>query len=458
MVILSIADMHLRTEQDHSVAFKNSLANFTKFMATTIIPDDRWKPDFICICGDITDKAKKEEFEKAQGIVSQIAQSAELSGQYVMMVPGNHDLVRPTGDSDTLDRYVNDTKRWLDNGNKIPDDTHSAFSTYAAFRASMLQETDSIQYVDLMKELKIDDMRGLYGLRVFHNDKVVFAEFNSTWCDIGGTRRSVRLGNILVNKAFQRLQQYKDAGYFIVGMFHHSLRFLDVQEYQVRSHFHVYDNIVKVCDICLSGHEHGMEAKDPDALGNSCQYILNAGFFSIDPENFLHESGATLLRINRNEETLQVRKLLRKSDNTWHDSDTISTYSLAIRRHTSPINPEIPKTPIPKNVSSRDDRTMTSAILRIFGDSFSLGNKIDGATDTYELRSTATGQLEAHVVFADQYNALSVDAALPAEHDKKLLVINVNGNYTDCKDPTDAILRKRFRKQILSGRVVVLSS
>ena len=480
-----------------SLAFENSLANFEKSLASIRESEPGWKPDFICICGDIANKALKSEYEQAEDVINRIAAVACLSRDYVMLVPGNHDLVRPPKDekggydsvlgkiakwlklvpgNHDLVRPPKDEKggydsvlgkitKWLKDKNEKDTNTKavrpiigSMFGRYASWRSSLLSDVPGIRYVDLMATVGFPELRGLCGLRIFDSYKVVFAELNSSWCDLGGKNRDVRLGHEIIKEAYQNLEILKRRGFFIIGIFHHSMRFLAVDEYQVRSEFKVYDNIVRVCDLCLSGHEHGSQPKDPDFLGNRCQYILNAGFMSKDEQNNIYESGAMLLRINRYDETVDVRKLMRDTDNTWHEHSEMSTYSLAINRHPVSFGGSHDSTSEKYHyVDSREHRTRIAEVIRIFGSKYSLGADVNSSRDTCELMYDGSKRV-GYVAFVSGKNCNSVELEFPAPELKiKLYVIKVDSRYMEENDEDLSALKQKYRDQLLSGKMIVIS-
>ncbi len=493
MVILSLADFHLSNDDEHiSRDFENSLAYFEKFFRTKIMPVSQWRPDFICVCGDIANKAKKDEFEQAKKVINSIARLVELPTDHVMLVPGNHDLCRPQAQTAKLkiqkswfhriaewvkgsspcqntSGYTNTLKeisKWLEDGAKVSESLRQTllgmFGDYASFRNSLFSENiDGISYIDLMSAVGVPELKGLCGIRKFDNGKIAFAELNSTWCDLGGTNRNVRFGHNIVNKAYQELDALKRAGYFIVGLFHHSMRFLDIEEYQARSMFDVYDNIVKVCDMCLSGHEHGARAKEPDFLGNQCQYFLNAGFMSPDPHNNLLESGAMLLQIDRYKETIKVRKFLRESDNSWYEHPRMSTCSYAINTHygsasegSSEDDNEI------KIVDPTEYRVRAAEIIRVFGSKYSLGKSIsrDTCELVYHSRDAEDSKVVAYVAFISSANYQKAELVFPDSKLRlKLFVFIVDRKHSAGSDETTVKLKGGYRTKHLSGNLVLLS-
>src|SRR5689334_23033318 len=52
----------------------------------------KFKPDYLIIPGDISDRAQPPEFELASELVLELAETLEVSKNRVLFVPGNHDV------------------------------------------------------------------------------------------------------------------------------------------------------------------------------------------------------------------------------------------------------------------------------------------------------------------------------------------------------------------------------
>ena len=99
MIILSIADLHTPAvyketvkECTQSVELQSTVRYFNRFMSELTAKEPEWIPDYLCICGDIASKAKGEEYQLAKELIKQLAKTCCLSDDYILMVPGNHDM------------------------------------------------------------------------------------------------------------------------------------------------------------------------------------------------------------------------------------------------------------------------------------------------------------------------------------------------------------------------------
>jgi hypothetical protein len=162
-------------------------------------------------------------------------------------------------------------------------------------------------------------LRPLVQYKKFDRERIVFWELNNTWYSIPESkdmenipsRDEMRFGSSIINKFQKRIKELKSEGYVIVTLFHCPFRMIVGEEYQK---YHnqpcIYDTLLELSDICLAGHEHGSESKDPDFLANSCQYFYNGAFYSEKTKNDIRDSSSLLIKIDRLNNTLTRKKLI----------------------------------------------------------------------------------------------------------------------------------------------------
>lgn len=345
MIILSIADFHtpaVRREEGgytQNIELQNAVHYFCRFMSELRDKEPGWTPDYLCICGDIASRAEVREYELAEELIRQLAQTCFLSDDYILMVPGNHDIcishMLEKKDNDLVlkvkekNEYFQTVDNLLNKGLKEGDVerlSHS-FASYSNFRGRFVKESVSYHSFPYVPS----PIKYACGYKVFEKNKTVFVELNSSWLDLpkSPVRNAMCFGNSHIQWLYNEIKELKQRGFYIVTMFHHSLRYLDLKEYQTRDlQFPVYDRIIEMSDLCLSGHEHGSKSKEPDMLGNACQYILNGGFYSPDTHNRVMESSASLIKIDTNNEQLTIRRFAKDTDWTWHEGRAPKTYSI----------------------------------------------------------------------------------------------------------------------------------
>lgn len=336
MVILSLADFHTQAKSEEKegkekyvcqhLELQRAVDGFCKYIQEEIIAKSTeeafWKPDYLCVCGDIAHGAGKDEYEVAGGFIAKIAEACGLPDQRILMVPGNHDM----NIKDLAQGYIGAVENILypAKGVHEVDWVKFVFKNYSDFRSSFIPNPPSSGY----KRIPGSFLPYINDMVAFEEEKVLFVELNSTWRDVAKVeKKPVRFGSAFIKKLYDQIQDYKLKGYYVVTLFHHSLRFMDLLEYQPSgSMLPVYDMILEMSDLCLSGHEHGREAKSPDMLGNVCQYVLNGGFFAADSKNGKSESSATLIKIDRCNERIHIRRFVKEYDNNWKEKSEIKSY------------------------------------------------------------------------------------------------------------------------------------
>lgn len=89
ITILSLADFHIKQRYDR--VFKSIFTDFiTRITDANNSFDQEWKPDFICISGDIANSGNKDEYKKAKEIITNLCNACGVDKKHVIMVPGNH--------------------------------------------------------------------------------------------------------------------------------------------------------------------------------------------------------------------------------------------------------------------------------------------------------------------------------------------------------------------------------
>lgn len=107
IVILNLADTHITDSKTVIVPyFERAKLSFLKKLEIFLKSEEgkNWHPHFICICGDIANSGKVEEYQNAEDFIQEICKICQLPAERVNMVPGNHDMncqVKPVKASDT---------------------------------------------------------------------------------------------------------------------------------------------------------------------------------------------------------------------------------------------------------------------------------------------------------------------------------------------------------------------
>ncbi|MDR3046431.1 MAG: metallophosphoesterase [Bacteroidales bacterium] len=343
-VILSLSDFHI--EKKHDVNLEDAITKFCEELLNQIIDNRDWKPDFICISGDIAFSGDGKEFNKAKTIIEKISSVCDVSFDNIIMAPGNHDMTAKIKPEKIIDEenplwkkypdekqaeirkrrkdyecYIDSYLCELESFLKKPHPSLlkkgdaeslivSAFKEYSSFRRCFI--SDKVKY-HTSRALENTDIESILGYKCFEQERILFWELNNTWMSLPYDKNihrtyNMKFGTSLVNEFRSDIEKLKKEGYFVVTLFHQPFHVLAHEEYQPSGGFFcAYDTIVKLSDICLSGHEHGPETKNPDCLGNSSQYFLNGGFYAWQEKRL--DCSAALIRIDRENNTIQKKQM-----------------------------------------------------------------------------------------------------------------------------------------------------
>lgn len=345
-IILSLSDFHIKNTEDSF--FDNSVSNFISLISNFILENKEWKPNFISICGDIVNSGNAKEFDKSKGIIRKICDVCDVDYNNVIMAIGNHDItphVKPIKkikynfiSYQKERKYHKYLQLYFSNIDKLLSMSTSdkelesvikkitpEFKNYSTFRKSFLSVEPEYYCSPLLKGSEIEN---LVGYRCFRNESLLFLELNNSWYsmpkDYDLVRNfQMRFGARFIIELYEKIKILKKQGYFVVSIFHIPFHRLSRSEYQPSgNNYCVYDPIVELSDICISGHEHGPETKIPDCLGNSAQYFLNGGFYSKEGSNF--DCSAALLKINREENKIEKKQMSCDTRNfTWRFLNTL---------------------------------------------------------------------------------------------------------------------------------------
>lgn len=457
--------------------FSTSLENFTKTLGELWKRDESWKPDFICICGDIINRGAIELFGDmespddigyAGNAIREIANAAGLPYRYIMMVPGNHDFYK----NDITDKqdYISQTIHWLaNNATGIPVETRNALLPYSVFRKKFL--VSNPKFIDrdleglnrsLQETFLPEELIDTTGCRVFEREKIIFIELNSAWCDLNNNLRYIIFNRLYIDRLFHKIQRYKQKGYYIVALFHHSLRYLNSDQYAETDRTNLYDQIVDMADLCLTGHDHGYRSKEPDKLANKCQHILNSGFFSVNNPSKVYDSGATLIKIERYNEVIYTLNLKREVNNLWQVDKFHKLYSTA-NQHIDPSMIGLgEKTNIPHRIMLKNeisvDRLYDLIITRLFGPCNYSELPIPEETQWIHFKISKDGSDSSVMILnAADHNDHPLPASLMAdiEQDGLSIVIYL---YEEDKEPSHSLgaLKGLLRVSILQGKAAII--
>lgn len=458
--------------------FISSVENFTKLLKEYIHENPSWMPDFICICGDIVDRGNVKLFEdnddteneiNACSIIHEIMTASGINNtQRVLIVPGNHDLVTEGLPADYLEKTID----WLNNISrdgrlvKVPEVVKNVIKPFALFRKKFLGK-DAAGEGSMNRLLKEDylpqELDNISGCRIFKNEKILFLELNSAFCNLPNKAATVMFHRAYIDRLYNLVKRYKLKGFYVVALFHHSLRYLTTSQYAGIERINTYDQIVDMADLCLTGHDHGYYSKEPDKLANKCQHILNSGFFSINPKTQSFDSGATLIKIERYSECISLLRLHREADNKWTADHDCRIYSTA----TNFIDPAIAVAretnyKISPCISIRTDKTGERLYeyirTRIFGNHSSekLTTDPENKWSSYEIKKGVTSQSVILLHESRPYTSKLYPEVLDFIEQKSSTIVIICINLNGMKPFIQDIYKSELESYVLRGRVIIV--
>jgi Calcineurin-like phosphoesterase/NACHT domain len=253
MNILHITDLHFGRGPTEAANDERELAlgDLISFVSNV---DAIWKPDVICVSGDIAYAGKADDFRLASDWLKKLLDCFSLTPDRVLFCAGNHDIQRLI--STTYARPSNPTEADGCLGTPIAEQYKRAFSEFSQF----CQDFGTAPY-----ELG-NDKSFLTGVR--HIDGVRFVSMNSSWfCRDKTDTKNLWIGLPLL-RHLEAAGQWPKDDMPCVALLHHPREDLNTDEINAySSRPNTYDYICTRSDILLSGHKHG-EIRPPDRIAD----------------------------------------------------------------------------------------------------------------------------------------------------------------------------------------------
>lgn len=166
-VILHISDLHFQVDSNsRRAAIRTNLFNDLIDYLKNVPP--QWKPNILCITGDIAYRAKREEYKIAQDWISKLLSELNIRSQNVVLCPGNHDVdVVKAGQECRPKNTIEANNKFLDL--PIPSLYEDWFSAF----------TDFCTNLNLPSPTYGDFYSYLFGIRQI--DGLYFLVCNSCW-------------------------------------------------------------------------------------------------------------------------------------------------------------------------------------------------------------------------------------------------------------------------------------
>ena len=260
-VILHLSDLHFVDEPNQAVKRTNILNDLIDCLNN--VPPD-WKPNIICITGDISDKAKIEGYKIAKDWIEKLRKGLKIQRKNLVLCPGNHDV--DDNKAKSIDR---------------PKNTKEANDTFIEGQIPSIYEDLFLGFIDLCKNnLKLSSpIHGefssfLFGIRKINN--IYFLVCNSCWF-FKNIKEEDREGMWLGYPLFEylnsklKLSSLKSSD-LVIALIHHPERKLHVEETARYDNTPTFAYIRDECsELILSGDLHGLP------LPSSKSHTINCG-------------------------------------------------------------------------------------------------------------------------------------------------------------------------------------
>jgi hypothetical protein len=252
MNILHITDLHFGRGPTEAANDERELA-LGDLISVVSTVDAMWKPDVICVSGDIAYAGKADDYRLASDWLKKLLDRLGVGPDRVLFCAGNHDIQRSVSTSYARPSDPTEADNCL--RTPIPEQYRSAFSEFSQF----CEDFGTPPY-----ELG-DDKNFLTGVR--HIDGVRFVCMNSSWfCRDETDSKKLWIGLPLIRHLEATGQWPKDDEPCVV-LLHHPREDLhpnEITPYTGRPATYRY--ICTRTDVILSGHTHGEIHQAPDQI------------------------------------------------------------------------------------------------------------------------------------------------------------------------------------------------
>lgn len=462
IVILCLSDLHI-SEKD-TLKQKKVREAFIQHLAETKENQPNLTPDFICLAGDIVSKGSKSEFDEAKVFLENILSVFQPDSPGILMAPGNHDVNFPGNfTQEERENYINQITSLLQfsptGGDAINTPlVNEIYKNYNTFR----RQWASTPYIPYFKT---DELKYTTGCALFEKEKIAFLELNNTWLSIPKDENkerkyNLRFGQDIITHFTEIAEPLKKDNYTFISLFHHPLSVLSLDELKPhgRDQFCIYDNIIKMSDICISGHLHGVKIKSPDLLANQTQYVYNGAF--CDMHRGHQDCSASFIILNIVEKQLQFKPLVysnekRKWEETPESKEFFAEthFPLCSSRSNHPSDDRTLKN---REVSWKNHSEKESLFKQIiaanFGKEWEL-KKDNGSKRFYIQHTKEPDKISTLFIDMDEYKEESIKPWIPGQ-EKTLIAFYANSASIKKNYGIYLNLKENYLSNILRGQVI----
>jgi hypothetical protein len=270
VVVLHLSDLHFGWEGDENRRTDRSLALNGLFRVLDKLKPV-WKPDCVCISGDIGWGGNPNDYKDAKSWIEQLLSQLKLSPNALFMCPGNHDANRNVAQRNARPSSPTEADRVLG----IPIQEHHL----KPFEA----------YIEFCKQMGTPPYRlgpnesYLVGCRSFQG--INFVAYNSAWSsqdDYDKEKLWLGLPQIRYMEKENQVPNPEQIAEWppIIAFFHHPYEFFHPDELHAWAQRpNSFDYMARRCHLFFTGHTHA-EVREADKVGGGGWHLSGGATFA----------------------------------------------------------------------------------------------------------------------------------------------------------------------------------
>lgn len=256
--IIHLSDMHISSSEDpNHIRLREKLINSVKKFGTDA--------DVVVFTGDLVDRYDVKAFDKGKEFLEKLMQKLELSMDRLIIVPGNHDMMRGTQIESIIGdgRFKNDEE---------------CEGNWRFLRTRMDEYTNFIKALNITENQ--DNFYG-YGIKLveINGQKFIFNMLNSAWTNQGAQDYgNLFIGRWQLENNCRAIKEKKSENDLVITLMHHPLVWLKNEEQEMLRDYMLSENKFD-SPILLHGHIHkaGITAEE-NPRGKIISLISGIGY------------------------------------------------------------------------------------------------------------------------------------------------------------------------------------
>ena len=310
LTILHLSDLHFGWDGDDPNKIADRTLCLDGFVSTIAVLDHDWKPNVICISGDIGWKGTAKDYEHARAWLERLLSSCKLDFSRLVVFPGNHDVIRPDAEGNARPPEAKEADSVL--GLPIREHFQKPFAAFSQFC-----RTTGIPPMQLNLDSHLVGERQLDGVR--------FVVLNSAWFSKDDhDKEKLWIGlphmRFLESKELLKEVHGKTQLPLTVALVHHPSNWLHPHETAVQGlRQNTWDYLARRSHVVLTGHTHG-EVRRSDRIAEGAWHFTGGSAYA----GASHFNSFRLIRIEEQEITYRSFEFdPRAVEDPWHSGDAV---------------------------------------------------------------------------------------------------------------------------------------